>query len=56
MNQNSGNEVMHPTTSNSDHDQFFLTVPTIRQVLTKSLLTAEASFTWAFTRLQGDYI
>ena len=30
------------------HDQFFLTMSTIKQILTITLLTEEALFTWAF--------
>ena len=42
----SENELMQPTPAGAIHDQFFLTLPTIRQVLTMLLLTT--LFTWAF--------
>ena len=36
------------THNQQQRDQFFLTMSTIKQILTITLLTEEALFTWAF--------
>ena len=51
MNQNEPKRInANPDPATTIYDKFFLTMSSIRQVLTISLLTEEALFTWAFGR------